>query len=244
MDSVTGEKWNDRTVALLGEEGADRLARSSVLIVGLGGVGGYAVEMLARSGIGSMTVVDSDCVAPSNLNRQIIATAETIGRSKSLLFAERIRSINPSVRLNALNEFLCEDNIDRILAMDYDYIVDAIDTVAPKTMLLARCLAEGRKVISSMGAGGRIDPAKVGYADLWSTREDGLARAVRQRLKKAGLRRRLTVVCSCEAPRPSALVDAPGRNKLTSFGTTAIVPSVFGIYLASKVICDISGVRP
>lgn len=235
------ENWNDRTRALLGDSGCRRLEQASVLVAGLGGVGGYAVEMLGRTGIGHLTIVDSDEVALTNLNRQLIATTATIGKKKGDLFAERLLTINPHIEVDVINGFITPDNVQSILASrHYDYVVDAIDTIAPKVALLRACLEHGIKVISSMGAGGRKDPAKVRYSDLWATRDDGLARAVRQRLKKIGMRKPVQVVCSTELPSMNALVRVDTVNKLTSFGTTAIVPSVFGIYLASKVINDLS----
>ncbi len=228
--------WDERTLRLLGPEGMERLAKARVLVVGTGGVGGYAVEMLARSGVGALTLVDADTVAPSNINRQIIALRSTVGRPKTELFAERIRDINPLCRVEPLEEFVTPDNVEALLERGFDHVVDAIDTVAPKCALLAHCLRSRIPVISSMGAGGRVDPTRVRYSDLWETREDGLARAVRQRLKKAGLRRPLRVVCSDEAPRPSALVELDLPNKRSSFGTLATIPSLFGIYLASHVL--------
>lgn len=235
------ENWDDRTRALLGDYAIRRLEQASVFVAGLGGVGGYAVEMLGRTGIGHLTIVDSDDVALTNLNRQLIATTTTLGKKKGDLFAERLKSINPHIDVEVINEFITPENVKLLLfSRRFDYVVDAIDTVAPKVALLLACLEQGIKVVSSMGAGGRKDPAKVCYSDLWVTRDDGLARAVRQRLKKAGMRKPLPVVCSTELPSASALVKVETDNKLTSFGTTAIVPSIFGIFLASKVINDLS----
>lgn len=228
--------WDDRTVRLTGAEGAARLRAARVLVVGLGGVGGYAAEILARTGVGDLTLIDADCVETTNLNRQIIATRDTIGQPKAMLFAERFHSVNPEARIHAIRDFVTPENAAGLAAVGYDFIVDAIDTVAPKTALLAECLLRKTPVISSMGAGGRLDPSRCGYFDLWETREDGLARAVRQRLKKLGLRRRLPVVASTEAPRQASLIEAPGQNKRTSYGTVAAVPAVFGILLGSYVI--------
>lgn len=232
----SGEAWNDRTLRLIGTEAAARLQHASVLVVGVGGVGGYAAEMLVRSGMGAVTIVDADNVAESNLNRQLIATTSTLGRSKVMLFAERFHDINPNVTITARQEYVTPENIPALLAHGFDFVVDAIDTVAPKTALLAYCLRNGMPVVSSMGAGGRLDPSKVGYMDLWETRDDGLARAVRQRLKKEGLRRPLMVVASTEAPKSYSLIEVESTNKRSSYGTLATIPSIFGIFLASYVI--------
>lgn len=234
------ERWNDRTRLLLGESAAARLAAARVFIAGVGGVGGYAAEMLARSGVGHLTLVDADCVSVTNLNRQIIAVIPDIGKPKTDLFERRFLDINPEISVTPLREFISPDNVADMLSEGFDYVIDAIDTVAPKVALIAHCLREKIPVISSMGAGGRVDPTKAGYFDLWETREDGLARAVRQRLKKMGLRRRLDVVASSEAPRSGAVIELDERNKRSSYGTIATIPSVFGILLAAKVINNLT----
>ncbi len=234
------ERWNDRTRLLLGESAAARLAAARVFIAGIGGVGGYAAEMLARSGVGHLTLVDADCVSVTNLNRQIIAVIPDIGKPKTDLFERRFLDINPEISVTPLREFISPDNVADMLSEGFDYVIDAIDTVAPKVALIAHCLREKIPVISSMGAGGRVDPTKAGYFDLWETREDGLARAVRQRLKKMGLRRRLDVVASSEAPRSGAVIELDERNKRSSYGTIATIPSVFGILLAAKVINNLT----
>lgn len=235
----TSNSWDDRTRMLLGEQSYERLIRARILVVGVGGVGGYAAEMLARSGIGHLTLIDADDVDVTNLNRQLIALNCTIGKSKVRLYKERFEKINPMIDVEAKMIFITPENIDSILDAGYDYVIDAIDTVAPKVALIAGCMHRGIKIISSMGAGGRTDPTKVGYFDLWGTTEDGLARAVRQRLKKMGLRRSLKVVASREAPDRKSIIDIDTSNKRTSYGTLATIPSLFGILLASKVINEI-----
>lgn len=230
------EAWNTRTLTLIGEEAGNRLREAHVLVVGVGGVGGYAAEMLARSGVGHLTLIDADNVAISNINRQLIALQSTVGKPKTCLFEERFRDINPDIAVTAMQEFLNPENLDSILDIGFDYVVDAIDTVTPKVSLIAGCMQRGIRIISSMGAGGRLDPTKVGYFDIWDTVEDGLARAVRQRLKRLGLRRQLKVVASSEAPRRSSVIDLDLPNKRSSYGTLATIPSLFGIFLASHVI--------
>lgn len=235
-------EWESRTASLLGDEAVERLASAHVVVVGVGGVGGYAVEILARSGVGRLTLIDADRVAVSNINRQLIATAENVGKEKTALFAARIRAINPEAKVEAVCEFLTPDNMESLVSADADFVIDAIDTVAPKVALIAMCLGRGQKIVSSMGAGGRLDPSKVRYADIFDTREDGLARAVRQRLKKMGIRKRLQVVTSDETPRSYAVIPLEERNKRSSFGTTATIPAIFGIYLANHVVVKLSKV--
>lgn len=237
------ETRNDRTVSLLGEEAFRRIQGASVLVVGLGGVGGYAAETLARTGIGHLTLVDADDVAESNINRQLIATESTVGKPKASLMAERFRDINPDAVITPLVMRLTVDNVpDLLCSGKFDFVVDAIDTVAPKVALLQYCLEHKIPVISSMGAGGRIDPTKIGYFDLRETRDDGLAKAVRQRLRKAGMLRKLTVVASTEQPRRHALLAVEAENKRSSFGTIATVPAVFGLFMANYVIRKIARV--
>lgn len=228
--------WNSRTVTLLGDAGVKALAEARVLVVGVGGVGGYAAEMLARSGVGRLTLIDADSVADSNINRQLIALHSTVGEPKTELFAARFRDINPRIEVDARREFITPESVGPLLAEGYDFVVDAIDTVAPKVALIAEALRRHVPIVSSMGAGGRIDPSKVELTDLWATSEDGLARAVRQRLKKLGLRRPLKVVASREAPRRYSLIPLEEQNKRSSFGTLATIPAIFGIHLASHVI--------
>ena len=228
--------WDDRTRLLVGDDGAARLDAARVLVAGVGGVGGYAAEMLARTGVGHLTLVDSDNVAVSNINRQLIATTRTVGRPKVDLFMVRFKEINPAISVSPLLEYITPDNVERLLAPGFDFVIDAIDTVAPKVALLSHCLRHRIPGVSSMGAGGRLHPERVGYFDLWETREDGLARAVRQRLKQAGLRRPLKTVASTEAPRRASVIELDERNKRSSYGTVAPVPAAFGILLASHVI--------
>lgn len=233
--------WNSRTLRLIGEQGVESLARAHILVVGVGGVGGYVAEMLARSGVGQLTLVDSDTVSESNLNRQIIALRRDIGRPKVQLMAERIAEINPECKVTAIREFVTTENVEEILAGGYDFVADCIDSVAPKVALLHSCKVNRIAVISSMGAGGRLDPTQICYADLWETKQDGLARAVRDAFKRIGYRPSIPVVYSPEAPKTSSLVWEEGKqNKRSSYGTLATIPSVFGIYMASFIISKCS----
>lgn len=234
---MSADSWDARSSLLLGEDAMNRLRNLRVTVVGCGGVGGYAVETLARCGVGHLRIIDADAVAPSNINRQIIALHSTIGKSKVELLADRCRDINPDIEVTPIQDFLTPDNIADMVG-DADYIIDAIDTVAPKVALIKFAMLQKKKIISSMGAGGRIDPTKVGYYDLWETTEDGLARAVRQRLKKEGLRRPLRVVASTEKPRSYSLIPLEERNKRSSFGTIITIPAIFGMLLANRIVTD------
>ena len=236
------EHWYDRTETLLGPDALERLASAHVLVAGVGGVGGYAAEMLARTGVGHITIIDADDVAVSNINRQLIALHSTVGKSKVELFARRFRDINPDITVDARQENIEADTIPELMSGHYDYVIDAIDTVAPKMALIIHCLRHKVPIISSMGAGGRIDPTRVGYFDISETREDGLARVVRQRLRKEGIRSGLKVVASTEAPRRYSIIPLDEANKRSSFGTIASIPAMFGIYLANHVVVKLAGI--
>lgn len=235
-DAMIADAWDSRTRRLLGDEAVKRLAGTKVVVVGAGGVGGYAVETLVRSGVGHIVIIDADNVAESNINRQLIALRSTVGEPKVSLFAQRCRDINPEVSVTAVKEFVTPENAAALIGTDADFVIDAIDTVAPKMAVIMHCLHNRIPVISSMGAGGRIDPTKIGYFDISETREDGLARAVRQRLKKAGIRKPLKVVASTEAPCRRAVIELEEQNKRSSYGTLMSIPSIFGIYLANYAI--------
>lgn len=236
------ETWDDRSRRLLGDDACKALASARVMLAGVGGVGGYALEILVRSGVGSIVIIDSDDVDITNLNRQIISLRSTIGKPKTQVAAERCRDINPEVEIIPLEEFITPDNAGELIeSYSPDFIIDAIDTVAPKCTLLIEAIRREIPLISSMGAGGRIKPECVGYTDLWDTRDDGLARAVRSRLKKERMRKRLPVVWSSEVPIPHELKLIDGENKLTSPGTIAAVPAVFGILLGNYALRQIIG---
>lgn len=231
------ETRDNRTRRLLGDDRFKLLQKASVLVVGVGGVGGYAAEMLARTGVGNLTLVDADDVAESNINRQLIATTASVGQPKVILFAERFHDINPDAKIIAIKDFLSPWNLHEIFAnSSFDYVIDAIDTVSPKVSLIEYCLTHKIPIISSMGAGGRIDPTKIGYFNIWETREDGLAKAVRKKMKADGFRHSLKVVASTESPRSHSLIEVEALNKRTSYGTIATIPAIFGIFLANHVI--------
>ena len=231
------EEWMQRTSLLLSEEKAAQLQACRVLVVGVGGVGAYAAEMLVRAGVGCMTIIDSDSVAPSNINRQLVALHSTIGMDKVDVLATRLTDINPHLVLSACKCYLDVDGVDALLQEGYDFVVDAIDTVAPKVALLAACMRQGIAVVSSMGAGARMDPSQICYADIADTYHCGLARAVRTRLRKMGVKGKLPVVFSTEAPHAEAVQEVLGeRNKRTTVGTVSYMPAIFGCFLAAYVI--------
>lgn len=232
------EDWQQRTRLLLGQEKADRLQRAHVLVVGLGGVGAYAAEMICRAGVGRMTIVDADTVQPTNLNRQLPALHSTLGQAKAQVMAARLKDINPQLELSVVQAFLKDEDIPALLdAAPYDFVVDAIDTLAPKCHLIAETLRRRIKIISSMGAGAKSDITQVRFADVWDTYHCGLSKAVRKRLQKMGIRHKLPVVFSTEQADPKAvLLTDEERNKKSTCGTVSYLPAVFGCYLAEYVI--------
>lgn len=232
------EDWKQRTRLLLGEEKMERLQQAHVLVVGLGGVGAYAAEMICRAGVGRMTIVDADTVQPTNINRQLPALHSTMGREKAEVLAARFKDINPDIELTVLPVFLKDDNIPELLdAARYDFVVDAIDTLAPKCYLIAEALKRHIKIVSSMGAGAKSDITQIRFADIWDTYHCGLSKAVRKRLQKLGIKRKLPVVFSTEQADPKAvLLTEDEQNKKSTCGTVSYMPAVFGCYLAEYVI--------
>ena len=232
------EDWKQRTRLLLGEEKMERLQQAHVLVVGLGGVGAYAAEMICRAGVGRMTIVDADTVQPTNINRQLPALHSTMGREKAEVLAARFKDINPDIQLTVLPVFLKDDNIPELLdAARYDFVVDAIDTLAPKCYLITEALKRHIKIVSSMGAGAKSDITQIRFADIWDTYHCGLSKAVRKRLQKLGIKRKLPVVFSTEQADPKAvLLTEDEQNKKSSFGTVSYMLAVFGCFLAEYVI--------
>ncbi|MDM8152933.1 ThiF family adenylyltransferase [Bacteroides gallinaceum] len=230
--------WQQRTGLLLGEEKMERLRKAHVLVVGLGGVGAYAAEMLCRAGVGQMTIVDADTVQPTNINRQLPALHSTLGKPKAEVLAERFRDINPDIRLTVLPVYLKDEAIPELLDnMRFDFIVDAIDTISPKCYLIYHALQRGIKIVCSMGAGAKSDITQIRFADLWETYHCGLSKAVRKRLQKMGVKRKVPVVFSTEQADPNAVVLVDNeQNKKSTTGTISYMPAVFGCYLAEYVI--------
>lgn len=237
-------EWLSRTELLLGKERLERLLRAHVLVAGLGGVGAYAAEQLCRAGIGEMTIIDGDRVEVTNKNRQLPAIDSNIGLPKAEVMAARFREINPDIRLHVINDFIRDDRMVEVLEMArYDYVVDAIDTLAPKIFLIYHCLQKGLKVMSSMGAGGKMDPMQIRIADISKSYNCTLARMLRKRLHKLGVYKGVKVVFSPEEVDPEAVVLSESENKKSNVGTISYMPPLFGCYCASVVIRDLAGER-
>ena len=243
-----------RTELLLGKDAMERLASSRVAVFGIGGVGGYVCEALVRSGVGAIDLVDDDRVCLTNLNRQLIATRKTVGRLKTEVMQERILEINPNVKVQLHTCFFLPENADSFSFADYDYVVDAVDTVSAKLALVEQCARSHTPIISCMGAGNKLDPTAFRVADIYETRVDPLARVMRRELKKRGIRK-LKVVYSEEQPlRPiedmaiscrAHCICPPGTktDRRDIPGSTAFVPSVAGLILAGEVVKDLAGIR-
>ncbi len=232
------DNWKQRTEILLGEERMKQLEQSHVLVVGLGGVGAYAAEMICRAGVGQMTIVDADIVQPSNINRQLPALSTTIGQPKAELVGKRLKEINPDLKLTIHAIFLKDENIPELLdSAKFDFVVDAIDTLSPKCYLIANALERKLKIVSSMGAGAKKDITQVRFADLKDTYHCTLSKAVRKRLKKMNVNRKLPVVFSTEQADMCAVILTDNeQNKKSTCGTISYMPAVFGCYLAEYVL--------
>lgn len=235
------ENWLSRTELLLSHEKTALLKASNVIVVGLGGVGAYAAEMIARAGVGRMTIIDADVVNLSNLNRQLLATHPNLGKSKAELMAERLLAINPEIKLTVLNEFLRDARTLEVLrAQKYDYVIDAIDTLSPKQYLIMFSMQEGLNIISSMGAGGKRNPEKIHIADLSKTYNCRLAKTLRKRLQKHGIKKGIKTIFSSELQDKSAVVLCEDeQNKKSTVGTISYMPAIFGCMMAAAVIEDL-----
>jgi tRNA threonylcarbamoyladenosine dehydratase len=234
--------WLVRTGMILGEERLNKLRAANVLVVGLGGVGAYAAEMICRAGIGKMTIADGDTISASNRNRQLPALRSTEGLSKAEVMGQRIMDINPEIGLTIINEYLKDRRMEDIIDAGFDYVVDAIDTLAPKIFLIYHSLQRHYKVVSSMGAGGKFDPTMIRISDISETTDCPLARILRKRLHRLGIREGLTAVYSTEVIDKGKVLNVSGeRNKASIVGTISYMPAAFGIACASVVIRDISG---
>lgn len=233
--------WLSRTEIMMGEEKVNNLLSSNVLVVGLGGVGGICAEMIARSGVGKMTIVDADIVEASNRNRQIPALISTDGKLKAEVMAERIRDINPDIELTVIPEFIKDNRTIEILtSQKFDYAVDCIDTLSPKVFFIKACMDMKIPLISSMGAGGKFDPTKIEVIDISETYQCNLARYVRKRLKRHGIHKGFKVVFSPEAADQSRIFETPKAfPKKSVIGTISYMPAAFGITCASVVVRDL-----
>ncbi|MDR3026777.1 MULTISPECIES: ThiF family adenylyltransferase [Chryseobacterium] len=230
--------WLERTELLIKEEGLDRLIKANVLVVGLGGVGSFAAEFLARAGVGNMTIVDGDTVDITNINRQLPALHSTVGKHKVDVVAERLLDINPQLNLTKINEFLNPERMEEVLdSAKFDYVLDCIDSVTPKLSLIIAAKRRRIKIVSSMGAGGKTDPSKVLVRDISKTEHCHLARQVRKRLKKVKIDKGVRCVFANDIQDEESLKMTDGTNYKRSFyGTISYMPAIFGLYTASEVI--------
>lgn len=230
-------EWLQRTELLLGEEKLNTLRSSHVLVVGLGGVGAYAAEMIARAGVGRMTIADADTVNPTNINRQLVALHSTIGEQKAQVLARRLRDINPDIELTVVGRYIKDEETYALLdAAKYDYVVDAIDTLSPKLALIVATLERAIPLVSSMGAGAKMDPTLMEIKDISKTHHCPLAHMLRKRLHKVGVRSGFRAVFSPEPIREGAMILCEEQNKKSNMGTISYFPALFGIGCASVVI--------
>lgn len=238
------ENWQTRSEALLGKDGLAALGRARVAVFGLGGVGGHAAEALVRGGIGAIDLFDHDVISSTNLNRQLAATVDKLGQSKAQVLAQRFLSINPALRVTVHETFYLPENADAYPLAPYDYVVDAVDTVAAKLELACRAQAAGVPIVSALGCGNKLDATAFRVADLFETDTDPLARVLRRELRRRGVTR-LKVVWSTEPPRAPLTATGdkgavPGRP---APGSVSFVPGVAGMILAGEVLKDLAGAR-
>lgn len=235
--------WLTRTELILDEGKLKKLKDSNVLVVGLGGVGAYAAEMICRAGVGAMTIVDGDKIHPTNRNRQLPALKSTEGMAKAEVMGYRILDINPDIKLTVIQEYIKEDRMMEVIDKGFDYVVDAIDTLSPKIFLICHSLQRKLPVVSSMGAGGKFDPTKVSISDISETTDCSLARILRKRLHRLGIREGFTAVYSPEPIDKRKIVATNGeQNKASIVGTISYMPAAFGIACASVVLRDLAGI--
>ena len=236
------DEWLQRTEMLIGKEALAALRASNVLVVGLGGVGSWAAEMLCRSGIGAITIVDGDIINASNRNRQLPALVSSEGKYKAETLGERLIDINPDLKLTVVKEFIRDERMIEILDRGFDYVVDAIDTLSPKVYLIYHTVSRKIPLISSMGSGGKVDPELVRVSDISETVNCPLARMIRKRIHRMGVSQGFKAVWSPEKPDKYKIVAvAEERNKASVVGTISYMPALFGITCASAVIRELAG---
>ena len=235
------ENWQERTEMLMGGAAMENLNAARVTVVGVGGVGAFASEMLVRSGVGHLAVVDSDTVGISNVNRQLLALHSTVGEYKVDVLAKRLLDINPELDINCIREYLSEDNIPDLLPIS-DLVVDAIDTLSPKIALIQYCLRNEIPLVSSMGSGAKFDVTRIRIADISKTRMCPLAHMLRKRLHKLGITTGFTAVYSEEPPRRDTVIIEESRNKKSQVGTVSYLPAAFGCACAQAAILRIAGI--
>lgn len=230
-------EWTERAELLFKKEGLEKLQNAKVLVVGLGGVGSFAAEFLARAGVGNMTIVDGDVVDITNINRQLPALHSTVGQPKITIVGDRLMDINPELQLTRIQEFLSPERAYELVSTDFDYVLDCIDSVTPKLNLLMAAKRKGVKIISSMGAGGKMEAAKVKVTDISKTENCHLARTIKRRLKAEKIYKGIKVVFSSEIQDETSLKVTDGQNfKKSFYGTNSYMPGLFGLYVAETVI--------
>lgn len=233
---MAGSERFSRTERLLGQEGMERLAASTVAIFGIGGVGSFVAEGLARAGVGHLVLIDNDVICLSNINRQIHATADTVGRRKTEAMRERILGINPEAVVDRIDDFYLPENGEKFFRQDYDYVADAIDTITGKIHLVLQCHERGIPIICSMGAGNKLEPARFEVADIYDTSVDPIARIMRKKLKEHRIPH-LKVVYSREKPIAAGSGDPAGTRAVP--GSISFVPSVAGLIMAGEIVRDL-----
>lgn len=237
--------WKERTELLVGRDKIKLIEEAHVLVVGLGGVGAVAAEMIARAGVGSMTIVDADVVSETNLNRQIVALRSTIGRAKADVLHERLLDINPELKLTVVKEFIKDEATEQLLdSARFDYVVDCIDTLSPKVNLILGALRRAYPLVSSMGAGAKVDPTQIEVRDISKTHHCPLAHMLRKRLHREGVRKGFLAVFSAEQPIESAMILVEEQNKKSNVGTISYLPAAFGCAVASVVLRHFAKLPP
>lgn len=233
---MAGSERFSRTERLLGQEGMEKLAASTVAIFGIGGVGSFVAEGLARAGVGHLVLIDNDVICLSNINRQIHATADTVGKRKTEAMRERILGINPEAVVDRIDDFYLPENGEKFFRQDYDYVADAIDTITGKIHLVLQCHERGIPIICSMGAGNKLEPARFEVADIYDTSVDPIARIMRKKLKEHRIPH-LKVVYSKEKPIAAGSGDPAGTRAVP--GSISFVPSVAGLIMAGEIVRDL-----
>lgn len=232
-------EWLSRTELLIGEKGVETLKNKHVLVIGIGGVGAYAAEMLCRAGIGEMTIIDGDVVSESNRNRQLLALVSTKNFPKTEVLFRRLKDINPEIKLSVIQEYIKDDRIKEIISEDYDYVIDAIDTLLPKTKLIYETTQRKIPLISSMGTGGKTDPTKMEITDISKTHNCKLARILRKRLHRFNIYEGFKVVFSPQEIDMNSVILSEAENQKSVVGTISYMPAIFGCACASVVIRDL-----
>ncbi|WP_421945956.1 tRNA threonylcarbamoyladenosine dehydratase [Pedobacter sp.] len=241
---MSDTSWLSRSALLVGNDGIDKLQAKHVLVIGLGGVGSFAAEFICRAGVGEMTIVDGDVVDPTNRNRQLPALATNHGVSKAAIMQERLLAINPELKLHVVNTFLTPEKCREILESKFDYIMDCIDSVMPKITLLSTALEKNIPIVSSMGAGGKMDPTRLRITMLPDTYQCVFASYVRKRLNKLVGADKIKAVFSTEEMDKSSMIMTDGSNfKRSAYGTISYLPAAFGGTCASVVIRDLLGLK-